>query len=141
MTHLKKFESFEEPLFQDSSWDWFLSHSSVKRENNSELLTNHLEFTDNEYNKILEFLSDTNSGEIFYNKQNTLLSRRHGAIFVSDAYGKKDVDISIRKCYDDWYFIRYLNCNIGFIKQFKCDELEGVSQCIEYLKNPKFYLN
>jgi hypothetical protein len=122
MRYLKKFESnFNEPLFQESSWEWFMS-------------INHLKFDDYEYNKIRDFYSSIYKGQILPE----LPPSKHGIIGINNIYGRK-INVSIHKCSDDWYFIRYTNDE--WIRYYKCDELEGVFQLLKYLETAKIILN
>ena len=117
MHYLKKFESFNETSFQEVTPDWFNGIEYEECE----------EFSEQELDKLREFLNN-----FTYSKAHIFKVYIDIIDFIKVGYG-----LHIVKTKDEWFGVRYYRNKSGFVKNLKCDQLNGVFDCINYLKDLK----
>ena len=91
-----------------------------------------LSFTTSEYNTI----KSINDSAELYNSINKMdnFNRISLSIYKYDMYKSvRTKRITLYKTEDEWY---YISCNISSSLSFyRCDQMTGVLDCIEYIKN------
>ena len=97
----------------------------------------------NDYIKILEILKKINiiNNDQFYDIVDTLKQNpwEFSFLYHNDIYIYKEViefdQISIYKGKDDYFYINIIDDGDGNNINYKCDQFEGLKQCLKYLSN------
>jgi hypothetical protein len=110
---IKKFESFNSDLYEESDLDWYLSHKRMG-------------MSDDEYYKLKDYFTKLGTIQFLPYYSPTKHNYDASSFFSITAKFTSFVKAEVMKMEDDWWFIRYSNDLNGNVKCYKCDTIQGV---------------
>ena len=119
---IKKFESFQSNLYEESNLDWYMEHKRVG-------------MSDEEYFKIKDYFTKLNAWLILPSNPPTKHNNDPSSFFQITAKFNAFVKVEISKMDDDWWFVRNANDLNGYVAYYKCDTLQGVFDLFEAFKH------
>lgn len=119
---IKKFESFQSNLYEESDLDWFMTHKRVG-------------MSDEEYFKIKDYFTELGARHILPYYPPTKHNYDPSSFVSMTAKFNAFVKAEISKMDDDWWFVRNANDLNGYVAYYKCDTLQGVFDLFDSFKD------